>query len=272
MNQRPLPRILEKIRARKQEEIATLLEQSSLDCLQRAAFAYVDGSADGRADFLSAVTAPGGIPNVIAEVKKASPSKGVIREDFDPGAIAAAYGGAGAAAISCLTDTHFFQGKLDYITLVRNAAPLPVLRKDFILHPAQVYQSRAAGADAILLIARMLEPELLADLYALAGELSLGVLLEVHDEDDLDRAMKVEPALIGVNNRDLDTFTVDFENAIRLRRKIPPAIPMVAESGISTHEQVARLADAGVAAVLVGEGLMRQPDVGVALRRLTGAL
>lgn len=269
MTDRPLPRILATIRATKDAEIEALLKRHSLDDLERRARQRVADTPPR--DFLSAVSAPGDVPNVIAEVKKASPSKGLIRADFDPASIAAAYRRGGATAVSCLTDETYFQGKLEYLPVVRKASMLPVLRKDFILHPAQIYEAAAHGADAILLIARMLDETRLGELYRLAGDLGLGVLLEVHDEPDLDRAMTVGPALLGVNNRDLDTFVVDVETTFRLRELIPASIPLVAESGIERHEQLVELARENVAAVLVGEHLMRQPDVEAALRNLRGA-
>lgn len=267
---RGLPPILAEIRATKEAEIAALLGRRSLGDLRSEAEART--ASDPPRPFESALAAPcDGVPHVIAEVKKASPSKGVIREDFDPPALARAYARGGAAAISCLTDATYFRGALPYLDAVRDASGLPVLRKDFLLHPAQLYESRAGGADGVLLIARMLDPARLADLYALARDLGMGVLLEVHDEPDLERALAVGPSLLGVNNRDLDTFVVDMETTFRLRARMPAGVTVVAESGIDSHDRMTALAGAGVHAVLVGEHLMRQTDVARALRTLRGA-
>lgn len=226
-------------------------------------------------NFFAAVTRPPDRLRVIAEVKKASPSAGLIREDFDPVAIARAYHEAGAAAISCLTDEKYFQGSLDYIEQIKAAIPLPVLRKDFIIEPYQVYEARAAGADAVLLIAEAIphEGELL-DLLILATELRLTTLIEVHDVESL---LKVRPhvgfphpsyTLLGINNRDLKTMTTDVKHTLRLIELVEDTDVVVSESGIRTPEDVARLREAGVNIVLVGEHLMRQPDVGQALREL----
>ncbi|MBN2711276.1 MAG: indole-3-glycerol phosphate synthase TrpC [Planctomycetes bacterium] len=266
---RPLPNILEKIRATKLAEIEALLKETSIRELELSAAARLQ--SDPVRPFEKNVTRPGTVPNVIAEVKKASPSKGLIREDFNPERIASAYNKGGAAAISCLTDREFFQGKLEYIQTVRGASTLPVLRKDFIIDPAQVLEACAAGADAILLIARMLESEDLSRLYRMAKGFGMGVLMEIHDEADMEKAMEVGATLLGVNNRDLDTFVVDIETVFRLREKITAEVPLVAESGISSHEQLLKLSENNICAVLVGEHLMRQPDVTIALKNLRGA-
>jgi len=264
----PIPPVLARIVAVKEEETAELLAATPLAALEQAAARRL--AADPPRAFAAALAIPdpAGVPRVIAEIKRASPSKGVIRADFDPPALAAAYASGGAAAISCLTDRRFFQGDLAFLRPVREACGLPVLRKDFLLHPAQILEAAAAGADAILLIARLLEPGRLAELHRLAVGLGLGVLTEIHDEADADAALAAGASLIGVNNRDLDTFAVDPETTYRLRRRIPAAVPMVAESGIGRHEELRRLAAAGIAAALVGESLMREPDVGLALLRL----
>ncbi|MEZ6191499.1 MAG: indole-3-glycerol phosphate synthase TrpC [Phycisphaerales bacterium] len=225
-------------------------------------------------NFFSAVTRPKGELRVIAEVKKASPSAGLIREDFDPVAIAKAYHGAGAAAISCLTDEKYFQGSLDYIALIKEAVTLPVLRKDFIIDPYQVYEARAAGADAVLLIAECLGEPQLIDLLILSTELKMTVLLEVHDYESLIQVKShvgfPHPGyqLLGINNRDLKTMTTDLSHTLNLLKDVPDKDILVSESGIRTHEDVKRLSDAGIHRVLVGEHLMRQPDVGEALRML----
>jgi indole-3-glycerol phosphate synthase len=207
---------------------------------------------------------------VIAEVKKASPSKGVIRADFAPAALARAYRDAGAHAISVLTDGPFFQGSLDHLIAVREAVDLPVLRKDFHVDPYQVWEARAAGADAVLLIAATLSPPDLADLLDLCRELTLTALVEVHTRQELETALASGAELIGMNNRDLKSFEVSLETTFALAPLAPAGVVLVSESGISQAEEVARLASAGVDAILVGEGLLRHADVGEAMRRLVG--
>jgi len=228
-------------------------------------------------NFFAAVTQPAGELRVIAEIKKASPSAGVIRQDFDPVVIARAYHANGAAAISCLTDEKYFQGSLDYIGQIKQAVPLPVLRKDFLIDPYQVYESRAAGADAILLIAECLDGEAhLLDMLILATELKMTCLIEVHDVENL---LKVRPhlgfphpsyALLGINNRDLTTMTTDISHTLRMLAMVDDVSIVVSESGIRTRADVQRLAAAGVHRILVGEHLMRQADPGAALRALMG--
>jgi indole-3-glycerol phosphate synthase len=215
--------------------------------------------------------------NLIAEVKKASPSAGVIRADFDPVAIAKAYESAGADAISCLTDEQYFQGHLGYIEQIRSAVSLPVLRKDFIIDPYQVYESRAAGADALLLIAECLEVSQLIDLQILATELNMTCLIEVHDMDNLIRVRDQvigfphkRYSLLGINNRDLRTFKTDLGTTLRMAELVEDRSVLVSESGINTHEDVEKLAEAGVSAVLVGESLMKSPDIGAKVRELFG--
>ena len=227
-------------------------------------------------NFYSELTRPKGELRVIAEVKKASPSAGLIREDFDPVAIAQAYEANGAAAISCLTDEHYFQGKLDYLSQIKAAVKLPVLRKDFIIDPYQIYEARAAGADAVLLIAECLTEPMLMDLLILATELKLSTLLEVHDLESLVQIKqhlafpKAGYTLLGINNRNLKTMTTDLSHTIELLAEVPDQSILVSESGIRTNEDIKRLAEHGIHRVLVGEHLMRQPDVGVALRELIG--
>jgi indole-3-glycerol phosphate synthase len=215
--------------------------------------------------------------NLIAEVKRASPSAGVIREDFDPVAVATAYAASGADALSVLTDEQYFQGKLEYIRLIRDAVKLPVLRKDFIIDPYQVYESRAAGADAILLIAECLEISQLIDLQILATEMHMTVLIEVHDIDNLirvrDRVIGFPHksySLLGINNRDLRTFKTDLGTTLRLAELVEDRSVLVSESGIHSHADIQRLAAAGVCAVLVGESLMRSEDIGAKVRELFG--
>ncbi|MFH0911454.1 MAG: indole-3-glycerol phosphate synthase TrpC [Planctomycetota bacterium] len=266
MPERPLPRILSAIRATKEKEVALLLaKRSGPEWLSRARERL---TTDRPRNFLAAVSAKSAGMRLIAEVKRASPSKGVIRKDFDPAVLAAAYERGGAAAISCLTDATYFQGSLEDLAHVRRASRLPVLRKDFLIHLAQVAEARLAGADAVLLIARMLSLEMLESLLALARELRMTPFTEIHDENDLAKALAVKAPLIGINNRDLETFQVDIETTHRLRPKIPLSIPVVAESGIATPEDMRRLARDGISAALVGESLLRQRDVEAAVRAL----
>ncbi|MEM9883859.1 MAG: indole-3-glycerol phosphate synthase TrpC [Planctomycetota bacterium] len=227
-------------------------------------------------NFFAAVTRPRNELRVIAEIKRASPSAGLIREDFDPVAIARAYHGAGAAALSCLTEEKHFRGSLDFIAPIKAATPLPVLRKDFIVDAYQVYEARAAGADAVLLIAECLGEAQLIDLLILATELRLTTLVEVHDYESLVQVKShvgfPHPGyqLLGINNRDLKTMTTDVGHTLALLPEVPDKGILVSESGIRTRADLDRLAAAGVHRVLVGEHLMRQPDVGVALRELMG--
>ncbi len=218
-------------------------------------------------DFASALRTPG--LSLIAEVKRASPSKGLLRPDFDPAALARAYAANGAAAVSVLTDAPFFQGHLEHLRAVRAAIDIPVLRKDFVLTPYQVYEARAAGADALLLIVAVLNDAELGALHRLARELGMAVLVEAHDAGELERALRVAPQIVGINNRDLRTFEVRLETTLRLRDRVPPGVILVAESGIRSAEDAARLETAGVDAMLVGEALVRAPDVGRKVRELT---
>jgi len=205
---------------------------------------------------------------IIAEVKKASPSKGVIRADFDPVKIAATYNGNGASAISVLSDQKFFQGHVDYLMAVREAVDLPVLRKDFIIDVLQVQETALINADAMLLIAAALDDSQIRDLYQAAEELGIERLIEIHNTRELDRVMRLSPAVIGVNNRDLDTFVTDVAVTLELIRHIPKEVAVVSESGIESGAQAAKLGAAGVSALLVGESLMRSGDVGALMREL----
>ena len=240
-------------------------------------------------DFVAALRAAPKIA-LIAEIKKASPSKGLLRHDFDPIELARTYVANGASAISILTDSRYFQGKLEHLTQIRqhlnatgdrgpaagNPKPetrdqkssTPLLRKDFIFHPYQVYEARAAGADALLLIAAVLKDKELADLLALTRDLGMTALIEVHNRPELERALSLQPRLIGVNNRDLRDFSVDLKTCIELRQYVPADICFVAESGIHTAADVARLAKEGIDAILVGEALMKAKDVGAKVREL----
>jgi indole-3-glycerol phosphate synthase len=207
---------------------------------------------------------------LLAEIKRRSPSAGAIREGADPVEIARAYADGGAAALSVLTDAEFFGGELAALARVRDAVQLPLLRKDFILAPVQVWESRAAGADAILLIVRILDDARLADLHALATELGMAVLVEIHDPRELERALRIGAAVVGMNNRDLSTFRTDLSLSVELAPDVDPDVTLVAESGIRTADDVVRLGRAGVDAILVGESLMRQSDVRTATERLCG--
>lgn len=209
---------------------------------------------------------------LITEVKKASPSKGVIREDFYPVEIAKTYESAGAACLSVLTDEPYFQGKDDYLVKIREAVDLPLLRKDFMLDPYQIYESRALGADCILIIMAALEDSQASELYALSTELGMDVLVEVHDHQELERALKLEPAMVGVNNRNLKTLDVDLQNGIDMAKNIPETVLKVGESGIYSHDDLMRLKNEGFQAFLVGESLMRQDNVDQAVKKLLGQI
>ena len=257
--------ILDRILARKVEEIT---ERSARVPLAEL-IARVAGLPDTRG-FAAAIEAKieAGLPAVIAEVKKASPSKGVIRADFDPAAIAQSYERGGAACLSVLTDADFFQGSEDYLRQARAACSLPVLRKDFTIDAYQVYEARVIGADCILLIVAALDDSMLLDLSLLAAELDLDVLVEVHDEEELERALEIPAPLIGVNNRNLRTFEVSLDTSLNLRKRAPTDRILVSESGIATIEDIARLRGAGIDAFLVGETFMRAADPGDALKQL----
>ena len=223
-------------------------------------------------DFAGALAAgPDDPPAVIAEIKRASPSAGSIREDFDPAAIGRAYAAGGAAALSVLTDRDFFQGDPGHLVAAREASGLPVLRKDFVIDPYQVYEARAMAADCILLIVAALGDAALRELHDLAVHLGMDVLVEVHDGEELDRALAIEPDLVGINNRDLHTFDTTLETTLALRERVPRDILLVTESGIHTREDVATLRNAGVHAFLVGEACMLAPDPGAKLAELFSA-
>lgn len=259
-----MPTILDKIVATKREEVARAKAEVPLSELEKR----LDGAPVVR-DFFAALTEPSEI-SLIAEVKKASPSKGVIREDFHPVEIATTYEAHGAACISVLTDESYFQGGLDYLKAVRAAVGIPVLRKDFIIDPYQVVVARLAGADAVLLIAECLEDNQLKLLHDQIVALGMTPLVELYDPANLPRVVDVGARLIGVNNRNLRTFEVDIDHTLRLREEIPEDRAIVGESGIRTREDAERLEGAGVAAMLVGETLMREADIGAAVDRLLG--
>ena len=218
----------------------------------------------------SAALRSGANIRIIAEIKKASPSLGVIRKDFHPVEIARIYEAGGAAAISVLTDENFFQGSLSYLTEVKKAVGLPTLRKDFIIDPYQIYEARAAGADAILLIAAMLSGYEIQDYLALSGEMGMECLVEVHSEEELKKVLQTNAHIIGVNNRNLATFITDMTTTLRLRQMIPDDKIVVSESGIKTRGDVEKLLKAGVGAILVGETLMKSQDISAKLRELLG--
>jgi len=219
-----------------------------------------------RRDFAASLAAPG--RRIVAEVKRSSPSLGRIRDDFDPVAIAAGYAAAGAAAISVLTEERFFEGSLDDLAAIRERVDVPLLRKDFLFEPYQVYEARAAGADAFLLIAAILRTEIIRELLALGREMEMSALVEVHTAEQLDRALVAGATVIGINNRDLDTFVTRLETGLDLLEVVPPGLTVVIESGLKTQADLARFEAVGVRAFLIGEAFMRAPDPGTALREL----
>lgn len=254
--------ILDKIVSTKWDEIAQAKQRIPIELLKERA-----ANAPSVRDFLEAVHWPGEI-RLIAEVKKASPSAGLIRADFQPVPIAASYEESGAAAISVLTDESYFQGKLEYLSEIRQAVNLPVLRKDFILDSYQVYEARAAGADAVLLIAECLPNTQLNDLFHEIVSMGMTPLVELYEPKYIQRVVDLPAKLIGVNNRNLHTFQTRLEHTIELRKEIPVDRAVVGESGIRTAADVAKLREANVQAILVGESLMAQPDISTAVRTL----
>jgi len=257
--------ILDKIVAVKRDEISVARRRRDLQSLRRDA-----ESLGGQRDFVAAVRAKiaAGQAGVIAEVKKASPSKGVLREQFVPAEIAASYAEHGAACLSVLTDVQFFQGSSAYLEQARAACALPVLRKDFMVDPYQVYEARTIGADCILLIVACLDDGLMIELEAQAHELGMAVLVEVHDGAELDRALRLKTPLVGINNRNLRTFEVTLDTTLGLLKHVPADRLLVTESGILAKSDVKRMRDANVHAFLVGEAFMRAADPGTALADL----
>ncbi len=257
--------ILHTILARKAAEIAERSEKVSLQALRAAA--EQAPAVRGFADRLRAHIAAGR-PGVIAEIKRASPSQGVIREDFEPARLAESYAAGGASCLSVLTDQEFFQGHDSYLQQARAACDLPVLRKDFVIDPYQVYEARVLGADCVLLIVAALGDPALQELHALAEDLGMDVLVEVHSAEELERALALRPTLLGINNRDLRTFHTDIHTTLRLKTRVPADCLLVTESGIHTPQDVALMRSNGVHAFLVGESMMRAPDPGTKLREL----
>jgi indole-3-glycerol phosphate synthase len=257
---------LDKIVATKRAEVAKLNESFSLKDAEKR----ISGLPDcrGFADHLSVGKRRN--MGLIAEVKKASPSKGLIRQDFDPVELAKAYEEAGADCISVLTDVQYFQGSNEYLQRVREAVDVPLLRKDFTIDYKQIYEARLIGADAILLIAAILTTDQMREFIALSRDLGMDTLVEVHDREELERSMELDAKLIGINNRDLKTFVTDLKTTEQLIRYIPEGITVVSESGISAPDQIRYLASIGAEAVLIGEHFMRQPDAGQAVHDLMG--
>ncbi len=263
--QAPASDILRRIVAVKRDEVAAGQRLRDLASMRLDAEAL-----GGQRDFTAALRERigRGESAVIAEIKKASPSKGVLREDFEPAAIAQSYGAHGAAALSVLTDASFFQGSAAFLREARAACALPVLRKDFMIDAWQLFESRAIGADAVLLIAAVLDDAEMRDFEATAASLGMSVLVEVHDEHELDRALRLKTPLIGINNRDLRSFAVSLETTLRLLPRLPAGRIAITESGILDAADVARMRAAHVQAFLVGEAFMRAPEPGPALSRL----
>ena len=257
--------MLDRILAHKRVELARARAERPLEEVRAQA-----ADAPSPRDLVAALLSPGPMPRprIIAEIKRRSPSAGPLRPEADAVEIAQRYMLAGAAAISVLTDEEFFGGSLGDLSAVRAGTRLPVLRKDFVLDVYEIWRARAAGADAVLLIAAALEPSALAELAAACRDLGMTALVEIHAETELPAALDAKPQLLGINHRDLRTFAMDRELFARLRPLVPAELPLVAESGIRTAEDVRRLGAAGAAAVLVGESLMRAPDPGEALRAL----
>lgn len=259
-----VPSILKRIVERKKEEVVAAKSRHSQADLERRIQSRPAARGFERALKQALVSGPG----IIAEIKKASPSAGVIREDFHPDAIARSYEAAGAACLSVLTDRDFFKGHDQYLEEAREACGLPVLRKDFMIDPWQIIESRAMGADCILLIAAVLDQSLMKDLLALTRDLGMDALVEVHDEAEMERALSLDHELIGVNNRNLNTFETSLATSERLKAMMAPGSFLVTESGIKTVQDVKRMQAAGINAFLVGEAFMREADPGRALKQL----
>lgn len=257
------PTILRKIVARKREEIAGQQDPQSLAALRAEALQIAPPRG-----FFRALRARQGKAAIVAEIKRASPSCGVLRDPFDPPALASRYEAGGAACLSVLTDKDFFQGDDDHLRAARAACSLPVLRKDFMIAASQIYQARILGADCVLLIVAILDDSTLKALYEQARELGMDVLVEVHTEAELERALVLEHAILGINNRDLHSFSVDLDTSCRLRQQVPADRLVITESGIHTQEQIQLMQDHDINAFLVGEAFMRAEDPGQALHSL----
>jgi indole-3-glycerol phosphate synthase len=256
--------ILDEIVISKQAEVAAAQRHLPREKLE----AQLAAAPPAR-DFRAALAPPGPI-RLIAEIKKASPSAQVIRTDFDPATIALTYQAHGAACLSVLTDAPYFQGHLAHLAQIRQAATIPLLRKDFLIDDYQIVEARSAGADAVLLIAEILDDASISRLLQLARQLGMAALVEFHDAANLPRVLDCGADLVGINNRDLRHFGTDIEHTLRLRDQIPSEIVLVSESGIRTRHDVERLQAAGISAILVGESLMRAPDTGIAVKQLLG--
>jgi len=265
-----VPDILQQIVADKQLEVAVSRQAMPLSRLEES-LTQLEAQPRGFVRALRA-SAESGKTAIIAEVKKGSPSKGVIRADFDPKAIAEIYARHGATCLSVLTDEKYFLGNLQYLQLIRETVSLPLLRKDFICDPYQIIEARVAGADAILLIAAMLDVPRIREFSSVARDLQLDILLEVHDERELEMALETDIELIGINNRNLRSFVTDLGTTERLLSKIPRERFVVSESGVHSRSDIDRLLDAGASAFLVGESLMREEDIGGKLDSLLGAI
>ncbi len=256
--------ILDEIVAYKRQFVADRMAVTPLDVVQE-----LTGSTPEPPPLFDALVDTDDIA-VIAEIKKASPSKGLIREDFDPMAIGEVYESSGAAAISVLTDEKYFQGSDTYLTQVSNVVDIPVLRKDFVVDAYQIYEARAIGASAVLLIVSVLEPEELETFIGLCAEVDLDALVEVHTVEEAHVAAAAGAEIVGINNRDLKTFETDLNTTPKIARHLPEDAVVVGESGINTRDDIIRLRDSGADAVLIGESLMREPDIGPKLRELLG--
>lgn len=256
--------ILDEILEQKRREVAAARERVSFNVLESRL-----ASSPPVRGFLAALLAANR-PGLIAEVKKASPSAGLIRPDFDPVTIARHYEVAGATCLSVLTDEHFFQGHLDYLRDIRQIVRIPVMRKEFIIDRYQIAEARVAGADCVLLIAECLDDVQLHDLYGYARSLGMDVLIELYDLENVPRVLATGTKLLGINNRDLRTFVTSLEHTFTVKKLVPDDVLLVSESGIGTHADILRLRSEGIGAVLVGESLMRQSDIGVAVRTLMG--
>jgi len=260
------PDILKKIVAHKQDEIKSAQSADPINDLKDRIADLEDVTRGFERHIREA--AASGWTAIIAEVKKGSPSKGIIRADFDPMDIASTYQDNGATCLSVLTDEQFFMGQLRYLSLIRETVSLPLLRKDFIIDPYQIFEARVAGADAVLLIASILDLQQLREFHAIAKENHLDVLLEVHDEAEMETALQTDCKLIGVNNRNLRTFETDLNTTGRLARMLPSDRLLVSESGINSHEDIIRLKHDGAGAFLIGETMMRENDIGAKLQEL----